>query len=146
MLDHGCSVSKCPQFYQKIKNKMLPRPYVGRYSGERGHPFLQEKWMISLEKSDEMFFMVSISDNPTIKYWYNLGTIMDTAEDNITKQFRIFDTCFTSLETIGGYLFTRHPKNINHVHKDSNDILSVIIVLGKNVHVGKKVFKWTGYE
>ena len=46
MLDHGCSVSKCPQFYQKIKNKMLPRPYVGSYSGERAHPFLQEKWMI----------------------------------------------------------------------------------------------------
>ena len=42
---------------------------------------------------------------------------MDKAKENITKQYRISDTCFTSLETFGGNLFTRHPKNLNHVHK-----------------------------
>ena len=47
---------------------------------------------------------------------------------------------FTSLATIGGNLFTRHPKNLNHVHKDSNELLSVIIILGKYVHGGETVF------
>ena len=45
-----------------------------------------------------------------------------------------------SLETIGGNLFTRHPKNINHAHKDSHNLLSVIIILGTNVHGGEIVF------
>ena len=35
---------------------------------------------------------------------------MDTAKEKIPKQFRIGDTCFTSLATIEGGLFTRHPK------------------------------------
>ena len=45
-----------------------------------------------------------------------------------------------SLETIGGNLFTIRPKNLNHVHKESNDLLPVIIILGKNVHGGETVF------
>ena len=44
------------------------------------------------------------------------------------------------MATIGGNLFTRHQNNIIHVHKDSNDLLSVIIILGKNVHGGETVF------
>ena len=65
---------------------------------------------------------------------------MDTAKYKIPKQCRIGDTCFMSLANIGGNLFTRHPKNINHVHKDINDILSVIIILGTDVHGGKYFF------
>ena len=42
-----------------------------------------------------------------------------------------------SFATIGGNLFTRHPNNINHVHKDSKNLLSLIIILGKNVHGGE---------
>ena len=45
-----------------------------------------------------------------------------------------------TLTTIGGNLFTRHPKNRNHVHKDINDLLSVIIILVTNVHGGETVF------
>ena len=38
MLGHGCGVSKYPQFNYRIKKyQMLPRTYVGRYSGEKGH-------------------------------------------------------------------------------------------------------------
>ena len=50
-------VSKFPQFYDKIKNKyqFIPRPYGGSYSGEKGHIFLQEKWILSLSKSVETF-------------------------------------------------------------------------------------------
>ena len=44
------------------------------------------------------------------------------------------------MATIGGNLFTRHPKNLNHVHKYSNDLLSLIIILGRNVHGCKIVF------
>ena len=39
--------------------------------------------------------MVSISDNPTIKYWQNLGSMTDKAKEKSHKQFRIGDTCFT---------------------------------------------------
>ena len=37
MLGHGCDVSQYPQFYDTNKNiyQMLPRPYVGSYSGEK---------------------------------------------------------------------------------------------------------------
>ena len=34
----------------------------------------------------------------------------------------------------------RHPKNINHVHRDSKDLLSVIIILGTYVNGGETVF------
>ena len=47
---------------------------------------------------------------------------MDTAKERIPRQLRIGDTCFTSLETIGGDLFKIHPKNIDHLYRDSNDI------------------------
>ena len=58
----------------------------------------------------------------------------------IPKKRRIGDTCFTSLETIGGNLYTRHVKNLNHVHKDSKDLTSVIIILGTDVNGGETVF------
>ena len=67
--------------------------------------------------------MVSISDIPTIKYWQNLGSNMDKAKEMIPKECRIGDTCFTSFATIGGDLYTRHAKNINHVHRQSKDLL-----------------------
>ena len=44
------------------------------------------------------------------------------------------------MSTIGGNLYTRHAKNINHVHKYSKDILSVIIILGTYVNGGEAVF------
>ena len=77
---------------------------------------------------------------PNIKYWQNLETIMDKAKEKIPKQCRIGDTYFTSLETIGGNLFTGNPRNINHIHIYSNDLLSVIIIFGTDVHGGENVF------
>ena len=65
---------------------------------------------------------------------------MDTVKEKVPKQFRIGDTCFTSLEIIGGDLSTRHSINISHLRKDSNDILSVMIILGTYVHGGEKLF------
>ena len=56
---------------------MLPRPYVESYSGEKGHQCLHEPWILELAKSVETFFMVSISDIPSIKYWKILESMMD---------------------------------------------------------------------
>ena len=44
------------------------------------------------------------------------------------------------MATIGSDLFTRHPNNLKHVHIYSNNLLSVIIILGTNVHGGETVF------
>ena len=104
---------------------MLPRPYVGSYSGEKGHQILQQPWIIALAKSIETFIEVSMIEIPTIKYWQNLGRIMNQAKMMIPEECRIGDTCFMSLANIGGNLYTRHPKNLNHVHKDSKDLLPV---------------------
>ena len=65
---------------------------------------------------------------------------MEKAKDIIPNECRIGGTCFTSLATIGGNLYTRHAKNLNHVHKDSKDIMSVIIRLETDVHGGETVF------
>ena len=82
MLGHGFSVSQYFQFYDRIKNiyQMLPHIYFGSCIGEKGHQFWQEPWIIALAKSVETFFMVSMSDIPTIKYWKILGSIMDKAK------------------------------------------------------------------
>ena len=92
-----------------------------------------------MDKSIETLIHVSINDIPTIKYWQNLGWTMDKAKDNISIQCIIGDTCFTSLESIGGNLYTRHANNLNHLHKESQDLLSVIIIFGTNVNGGETV-------
>ena len=101
---------------------------------------MQQTRIIALAKSVETFLFVSISDMPTIKYWQNLEKNMDKAKKIIPNECRIGDTCFTSLATIGGNLYTRNAKNLNNVHKDSKDLLSVIIILGTDVHGGETVF------
>ena len=119
---------------------MLQHPYVGRYSGEKGHQILQQPWIIALAKSIETFIIVSIYEMPTVKYWQYLGRIMEEAKLMIPKECRIGDTCLTSLASIGGYLYTRHLKNLNYVLKDSKDPLSVIIILGTDVNDGETIF------
>ena len=65
---------------------------------------------------------------------------MDKAKEKIPKQCIIGDTCFTSLATIGGNLYTRHAKNRNRVHRDSKYLMSVIRILGTGVNSGETVF------
>ena len=72
---------------------MLPRPYLGSYSGKKGHENLQQPWIIALAKSVETFIIVSINEMPTIKYWQNLGSTMDKAKEMIPNECRIDDTC-----------------------------------------------------
>ena len=96
MLDHGCGVSQYPQFYDTIKkNQKLPRPYVGSYSGDKGHGILQQPCIIALAKWVEIFIVVSMSEMSTIRYWQNLGRIMNQAKAMIPLECRIGDSCFT---------------------------------------------------
>ena len=44
------------------------------------------------------------------------------------------------MAVIAGKLFSNTPKNINHDHKDSKYMLSVIITLGENIRGGGTVF------
>ena len=44
------------------------------------------------------------------------------------------------MDVIGGKIFSNHPKYLNHVIKDSNNLLSVIITLGENIRGGYTVF------
>ena len=69
-----------------------------------------------------------------------MGKVIDTAKENIPQQCIIGDTCFQSLATIGGDLFTRHSKKLNHLHKNSNDLMSVIIILVTDVYGGDQFF------
>ena len=73
--------------------QMLPRTYFGSNVSEKGHQFFQKPRIIALDKSVETFIHVSINDMPTIKYWQNLGSIMDKAKEKIPKECRIGDTC-----------------------------------------------------
>ena len=47
---------------------------------------------------------------------------------------------FTPMAIIGEKLFRNHPKNLNHVHRDSKDLLFVIITLGENIREGDTMF------
>ena len=58
---------------------------MGSYSGEKGHQFLHEPWILALDLSVETSFLVSISEMTTIEYWQNLESIMDNAKQKIPK-------------------------------------------------------------
>ena len=44
------------------------------------------------------------------------------------------------MAVIGGKLYRNHPKHLNHVHKDTKDLVSVIMTLGKYICGGDTVF------
>ena len=44
------------------------------------------------------------------------------------------------MAVIGGKMYRNHPKNLNYIHKDTRDLVSVIITLGKYISGGDTVF------
>ena len=44
------------------------------------------------------------------------------------------------MDVIGGKIYSNHPKHMNHVHKYSKDMVSVIITVGKNISGWDTVF------
>ena len=119
---------------------MTPRPYVGIYSGEKGHQFLQENWILALEKWFQTFVMVSISDMPSINYSQNLGEFW------ILQKIRSINNAGLVIHVLHHWqlleeIYTQDiQKKPNNVHNDSNGLLSVITILVTDVHAGETVF------
>ena len=81
MLDHGCGVSQYPQFYDT--NKKIKYHHIHMWEViqvKRVTNFFTNHGFFALAKPVETFIMISISDMLTIKYWQNLGIIMDKAK------------------------------------------------------------------
>ena len=74
-------------------------------------------------------------------------SILDNFEEKLEKEkeillskCRIGENIFTSMAVIGGKLYSNHPKNLNRVHKDTKDMVSVIITVGKYISGGNTMF------
>ena len=65
---------------------------------------------------------------------------MQKEKEILPSTCRIGKGNLTSMAVIGGRLFSNHHKNMNHVHKDSKYLVSVIITLGGNISGGDTVF------
>ena len=74
-------------------------------------------------------------------------SILDNFEKKLKERNKYYhqrvelgESVFTSMAVIGVELYSNHPKNMNHVHKDSKYMVSVIITLGGNIIGGDTVF------
>ena len=139
MIGYGCGVSQYPQFYVKDLDmyQILPRPYIGSFGVFLGDNLI-EKIGVRIGKSSRNIFLEFIETRITIddiekgirsQYWTNL-------KENLRRQKKYYHQhaelgkLFSSMDVIVGRLLSNHHKNLNHVHKDSNDLVSVIITLG----------------
>ena len=71
-----------------------------------------------------------IQGNFLSQYWSTLKLKLEKAKEILPSTCRIGKTIFTPMAVIGGKLYRNHPKNLNHVHKDITDLVSVIIIFG----------------
>ena len=76
----------------------------------------------------------------TTKYWKNMNKCLIADKEKTPLQCRIGETCFTSIDIIGGKIYSNHPKNMNHVHKYRKGLVSVIITMGKTLSGEEIVF------
>ena len=74
------------------------------------------------------------------QYWSNLKAKLETTKEILPPTCRIGKTVFISMAVIGGKLYSNHPKNLNHVHKDAKYLVSNIITVGKDISGGDTVF------
>ena len=65
---------------------------------------------------------------------------LEKAKETLPSTSRIGETIFTYMAVIGGKLYSNRHKNLNHVHKDSKYLVSVIITLGKYISRGGTAF------
>ena len=92
---------------------------------------------MKLAKPVELFVMLSIIDLLTAKYCHNFEKY-DSRKIKYSRRIKNWKYIFTSLSTMGRYLFSIHPKKLI-ILKNRKDILSVITNLGNNVNGGKNV-------
>ena len=111
---------------------------MGIELGKRAETFVLEK--INLMIMNEVSTDGNTNKNYSNQYWSSLKLIMEKANVILPSTFRIGKTIFTSMAVIGGQLYQNHARNLNHIHKDTNDLVSVIITLGKNITGGDTVF------
>ena len=66
------------------------------------------------------------------EYQVNIETLKEKLENanKILPSTCRIGVFLASMAVIDGKFFSNHPKILNHVHKDSNDLVSVIITLG----------------
>ena len=70
----------------------------------------------------------------------NFEKKLEKAKEILPSTCIIGETIFTSMSIIGGKLYSNHPKDMNHVHKDTKDFVSVIITADKDISRGYIVF------
>ena len=75
-----------------------------------------------------------------MKYWYHKRCNIRRDNEKIPQKCRIINTCLTYLKFIGGKLYSANTKNTNHIYKDQNYLLSVIITFGQIFSGGETVF------
>ena len=151
MLGYGCGVSTYPQFYDKdLKTfHMLPRPYIRSFDGHCSDQVFKKEWVLDLANRAETFVLESIESRimsgdskgkNSTQYWSHLKLKLEKANEILPSTCRIGKTIFTSMAVIGGILYRNHPKNLNNMHKDVKDLVSVIRTLGKDIIGGDTVF------
>ena len=109
-----------------------------------GNPF----YLNNFPHMDMVTFYIYFNSVINLKILWN--NIITTQHRNIsgleelcvpTNLVHIIYGCFFSLVAIiGGNLFTIQPRNPNHIHKDSNDLLSMIINWWEIFMVAKHFF------
>ena len=102
---------------------MLPCPYQKNFEGQNGDTLLKETLVIELIQTTEDFIMDTINQVEGVHYWQHQRLNIISAKEQILEKCRIGGTYFTSVAIIGGILFTRNSKNMNHVHKYHNDLV-----------------------
>ena len=97
---------------------------------------------MNLAKRAEKFVLESIESMilHSNQYWSHLKLKLVKANDILPSTCRMCETIFTSMAVIGGKLYRNHPKNPNHMHKDTKYLVSVIITLGKYIIGDDTVF------
>ena len=59
------------------------------------------------------------------QYWSYLKLKLEKANEILPSTCRIGKTIFTSMAVIGGQLYQNHARNLNHIHKDTKDLVQL---------------------
>ena len=70
----------------------------------------------------------------------NFEKKLEKSKEILPSICRMGEIIFTSMSVIVVKLYSNHPKNLNRVHKDYKDLVSVIITTGGNISGGDTVF------
>ena len=96
---------------------------------------------VRLGRSSQNICLGNYWKRVTKKYWSTLKQKPTISNEILPSKFGIGrGGGVTSMYLISGKLISNNPKNMNHKHKDSKDLFSVIITQGKYKRGGENVF------